>query len=72
MAKVRCLFAKEIGTSEWYLWFAMAEATWDAGEEFDSIPSNFRRQECWVDIDDEEVNNYFNVPNFKGKLHNDN
>lgn len=66
--RIRVLFARENDYEHWYLWFAMSDADWEGGKEFDKVPDDYETKETWINLNDTAVQAALNVPPIEGKI----
>lgn len=66
--QVLCLFAKEKDEECWFLWYAMSEASYEAGDEFPDLEECFETREVWVEIDDDAIQAALCAPKIEAKI----
>ncbi len=62
------LLCVEEDVGEWYPWYAMSEATWEAGADWDDTPEGQAPREVWVNISTDAINAACNTPNVEGTV----
>jgi hypothetical protein len=56
-------------TDTWYPWYAMSEATWEAGgNDWESTPDGQATREVWVNISTDAINKACNTPDVEGTV----
>lgn len=65
--RIRVLYVREQGSDRWDLWFAMSEASWEAGNKFpDPSGVTAETRELWININPDEVKAVLNTTDITG------
>lgn len=66
MARVRCRFGYDELTETWSVWYAMSEASYECGVDFDECDIPY--VDAWVTVDDAEISRKLGPHELSGQV----
>lgn len=65
--RIRVMYVRERGSDRWDLWFAVSEASWEAGGKFPNPAGDgCEVREIWIDVDPDQVREVLNLTGVVG------